>query len=75
MDNDKLNIHLYNFGYETAPITPGFWQHQKCPLQLSLVMDGFGVKYDLQADITHLLDTQKKCTIYLRTDMERYTVD
>ena len=26
--NVKLKLHLYKFGYETAPITPGLWQHQ-----------------------------------------------
>ena len=57
--NYKLNLHLENFGYKTAPIIPGLWQHQTHPLQFSPVVDAFRVKYEQQADITHLLDTLK----------------
>ena len=60
--NDKLKLHLEKFGYDPAPITPGLWRHQTCPLQFSLVVDDFGIKYDRQEDITHLLDLLK--TIY-----------
>ena len=31
--NDKIKLNLANFGYKPAPITPGLWQHQICPLQ------------------------------------------
>ena len=54
--NDKLKLHLVRFGYETAPITPGLWRHQTCPLQFSLVVYDFGIKCERQEDITHLLD-------------------
>ena len=60
--NDKLKLHLAKFGYEPAPITPGLWRHQTRPLQFSLVVDDFGIKYERQEDITHLLDALK--TIY-----------
>ena len=60
--NDKLKLHLDKFGYETAPITPGLWRHQTHPLQFSLVVYDFGIKYELQEDITHILDALK--TIY-----------
>ena len=60
--NDKLKLHLAKFGYEPAPITPDLWRHQTFPLQFSLVVDDFGIKYDHQEDITHLLDAIK--TIY-----------
>ena len=60
--NDKLRLHISNFGYDPAPITPGLWRHQTRPLQVSLVVDDFGIKYESQEDITHLLDTIK--TIY-----------
>ena len=58
--NDKLKIHLSKFGYKTAPITLGLWRHQTCPIQFSLVVDDFGIKYDRQEEITHLLDALKK---------------
>ena len=60
--NDKIKLHLAKFGYEPAPITPGLWSHKTCPLQFSLVVDDFGIKYERQEDITHLLDELK--TIY-----------
>ena len=54
--NDKLNLHLSKFGYEPAPLTPGLWRHQTHPLKFSLVANDFGIKYEPQEDITHLLD-------------------
>ena len=57
--NDKIKLHLAKFGYDPAPITPGLWRHQTRPLQFSLLMDDFGVKYEHQVDITHLLDALK----------------
>ena len=56
MSNYKLKLNLTKFGYKPAPITPGFWRHQTPPLKISLVVDELGVKYEPQADITHLLD-------------------
>ena len=60
--NDKLKLHLAKFGYEPAPITPGLWRHQTCPIKFSLVVYEFGIKYERQEDITHILDALK--TIY-----------
>ena len=45
------------------------------PPQFLLVGYDCWVKYELHADITHLLDAQKKSTAYLRTGMASYTVD
>ena len=53
--NYKLKLHLAKFGYEPAPITPGLLRHQTRPFQFSLVVDDFGIKYDRQEDITHLI--------------------
>ena len=60
--NNKLKLHLAKLGYEPAPIMSGLWRHQTRPLQFSMVVDDFGVKYERQADIIHLLDALK--TIY-----------
>ena len=57
--NDKLKLHVYKFWYEQSPITPGLWWHQTRPLQFSLVVDDFGMKYERQEDITHLLNALK----------------
>ena len=64
--NDKLKLHLYKFGYDPAPIAPGLRKHQTSPLQFPLLVDEFGIKYDRQEDITHLLDAHK--TIYKISD-------
>ena len=60
--NDKIKLYLAKFGYNPAPIPPGLWRHQTFPLQLSLVADDFGIKYERQEEITHLLCSLK--TIY-----------
>ena len=44
--NDKLKLHLAKFGYDPSPITPGLWWRQTLPLQFSLVVDDFGIKYE-----------------------------
>ena len=54
--NDKLKPHLAKFGYKPAAITPGLWRHKTSPLQFSLLVDDFGIKYECQEDITHILD-------------------
>ena len=73
--NDKLKLHLVKFGYEPSLINPGLWQHQTRPFQFSLVVDNFGVKYEHQEDINHLLNALKKFTRYVRTGMKSYTAD
>ena len=60
--NDKLKLLLTKFGNEPAPITPGLWRHKIPPLQFSLVVDDFGIKYERQEEITHLFNALK--TIY-----------
>ena len=60
--NNKLKLHLAKLRYEPAPIMSGLWRHQTRPLQFSLVVDDFGVKYERQSDITYLPDALN--TIY-----------
>ena len=57
--NDKLKLHLAKFVYNPGPINPGIWRHKTRPRQFSLVVDDFGIKYERQEDITHLLDSLK----------------
>ena len=58
--NGKLKLHLAKFGYEPSIITLGLWRHRTRPLQFSLVVDNFGVKYERQEEINHILHAQKK---------------
>ena len=67
ISNGKLKLHLSKFGYEPAPITSSLWRHQTFPLQFSLVVDDFGIKYERQEYITHLLDALKTIYKYIRT--------
>ena len=60
--NDKIKLHLSKFGYDPVPIMPGLWRHQTFPLEFSLVVHDFGIKYKRQENMTHLLDALK--TIY-----------
>ena len=48
IENDKLKLYIAKFVYKPAPITPGLWRHQTRPLQFSLVVDDFGIKYERQ---------------------------
>ena len=47
------------FGYNPVPINPGLWRNQTRPLQVSLVVDDFGVKYECLEDITNILGALK----------------
>ena len=60
--NNKLKLHIAKFRCNPSPIIPGLWRHQTHPLQFPLVVDDFGIKYEHQEYITHLLDALK--TIY-----------
>ena len=53
--NDKLKQHMAKFGYDPAPITTDLWRPQTRPFQYSLVVDDFGIQYENQSDITHLI--------------------
>jgi polysaccharide deacetylase 2 family uncharacterized protein YibQ len=45
-----LNKH----GYQQSKLVPGLWKHDKRPIQFTLVVDDFGVKYTRQEDVEHL---------------------
>jgi hypothetical protein len=43
--NKLLKKRLAKFGYFEVPNTPGLWRHIWRPIQFTLVVDDFGVKY------------------------------
>jgi hypothetical protein len=43
--NQLLALHLAIHGYHQTKYTPGLWRHVTRPLQLTLVVDDFGVQY------------------------------
>jgi hypothetical protein len=50
---DQLKFH----GYSQSKTTPGLWKHNSCPIVFSLVVNDFGVKYLIEENAQHLLDT------------------
>jgi hypothetical protein len=43
--NQLLKKRLAEFGYFELPHTPGLWKHASRPVQFTLVVDDFGIKY------------------------------
>ena len=75
-------------GYYEVSHTPGLWKHVSRPIQFTLVVDDFGVKYSRKEDIDHLIQSLKKdftlsedwkgdlyCGISLKWDYEERTLD
>ena len=53
--NDRLTTHLAKSGYRPVPITPSLWTHDTRPIDFSLVVDDFGIKYVGKEHAMHLL--------------------
>ncbi len=57
--NKKLKRKLALFGYRKCINTPGLWKHESRPLTFTLVVDDFGVKYEIKEDAEHLIASIK----------------
>ena len=55
--NDLLCTHLEKAGYYKASTTPGLWNHKWRPIQVFLIVDGFGIEYVGKEHALHLLKT------------------
>jgi hypothetical protein len=53
--NKLLKKRLKPHGYYEVPHTPGLWKHISRPIQFTLVVDNFGIKYVGRKHIEHLL--------------------
>ena len=51
---ELLADRLQNHGYTQSETTPGLWSHKSRPIQFSLVVDNFGVKYVGKEHALHL---------------------
>ena len=49
---ELLEERLNKEGYRQSMIVPGLWTHDWRPIQFTLVVDDFGVKYD-NTDLAH----------------------
>ena len=58
--NEYLRKKLAPHQYYEVPHTPGLWKHISRPIQFTLVVDDFGVKYSRKEDVDHLLNIHKK---------------
>jgi hypothetical protein len=54
---ELLADHLKQNGYMQSKTTPGLWLHKMRPIQFSLAVDDFGVKYVGKENVLHLLNT------------------
>ena len=47
---DDIRGHLATFGYHESKFIPGFFTHDTRPINFTLVVDDFGVKYKYLVD-------------------------
>ena len=53
--NDQLKEFLEPHGYYEVEHTPGLWSHKWRPIQFTLVVDDFGIKYNGKEHADHLI--------------------
>jgi hypothetical protein len=86
--NKLLENHLNKHGYYQHRHTPGLWAHTTRPIQFTLVVDDFGVKYVGREHPEHLINVLQQhyetsidwsgslyCGISLKWDYKNRTLD
>ena len=86
--NGYLKEKLRPAGYYEVSHTPGLWKHISRPIEFTLVVDDFGVKYVGKEHVNHLITASKKdfkigedwtrglyCGITLKWDYEHRIVE
>ncbi len=58
--NKLLEKRLNKHGYQQRRLVPGLWKHDTRPIQFTLVMDDFGVKYVGEVNAQRLKNTTEK---------------
>jgi hypothetical protein len=54
ISNELLEKRLNKHGYRQSKSVPGLWMHDTRPIQFTLVVDNFGVKYVGEEHVHHL---------------------
>ena len=72
--NQLLRQRLRPHGYYEVPHTPGLWKHTMRPIQFTLTVDDFGVKYVGRHNADHLIAPSNKTTSSRSIGMENSTV-
>ena len=57
--NEFLTKHIASHGYYQCRYTTGLWRHKWIPLNFSLIVDDFGVKYVRKEHAEHLITCMK----------------
>ena len=71
--NELLEKRLNKRGYQQSKLVPGFFTHNWRPLQFTLVVDNFGVKYVGKEHATHLKNTiEENYTVTTEWNGRRY---
>jgi hypothetical protein len=86
--NQLLRQRLRPFGYFEVMHTPGLWKHVSRPIQFTLTVDDFGIKYEGNKHADHLIDALRThykvkenwngalyCGISLKWDYQQWHVD
>ncbi len=63
--NKLLEKRLNKHGYRQSKLVPGLWKHDTQPIQFTLVVDDFGIKYVSEEHANNLkwaLDEHYKLT-------------
>ena len=60
ISNDRIQIHLPNFGYPPVARTPSLWKNATKDIFFSLVVDDFGAKYVDKETADHLIQALQK---------------
>ena len=68
--NEYLRKKLAPHGYYETKHTPELWKHISRPMQFTLVVDDFGVKYTRRKDAEHMLGILEKEFTALSTDWD-----
>ena len=58
--NELLEKRLSKHGYRQSKLVPGLWKHDTRPIQFTLVVDNFGVKYAGEEHVHHLQPVLKQ---------------
>jgi hypothetical protein len=58
--NELLEKQLNKHGYQQSKLIPGLWKHNTRPIQFTMVVEDFGVKYEGEEHTQHLKNTLKE---------------
>ena len=73
LENELLEKKINTRGYRQSKLVPGIWTHDWRPVQFTLVVDNFGVKYVGEEHAIHLKNTiEENYTVAKEWEGQRY---